>query len=95
LKFATIPVDWESLSKDAKKATDFVPGDEIVVAHLGLTGNVLLTSEIPYRRGKGFDITLISGDGRKASFIQTAFGFYSRSYPVSPGSQIVVQKDQK
>jgi hypothetical protein len=22
-----------------------------------VTGNVLLTSEIPYRRGKGFDIT--------------------------------------
>jgi hypothetical protein len=49
-----------------------------------VTGNVLLTSEIPYRRGKGFDITcgrFIIRDGRKAtSFIQTekvAHSFYS------------------
>jgi hypothetical protein len=57
-----------------------------------------LTSEIPYRR-KGFDITLVGGldnnDGRKklTSFIpkvKLRIVFYSRSYPVSPGSQIVV-----
>jgi hypothetical protein len=56
LKFATIPVDWESISKDAKSATNVIlfPGDEIVVAPFNegvkVTGNVLLTSEIPYRR---------------------------------------------
>jgi hypothetical protein len=53
-----------SLSKDAKSANVILfPGDEIVVAPFNegvkVTGNVLLTSEIPYRRGKGFDITLV------------------------------------
>jgi hypothetical protein len=35
LKFATIPVDWETISKDVKSATNVIlfPGDEIVVAH--------------------------------------------------------------
>jgi hypothetical protein len=109
LKFATIPVDWESISKDAKSATNVIlfPGDEIVVAPFNegvkVTGNVLLTSEIPYRRGKGFDITLlwevwIIRDGRKSYIIYpngkaaVAHSFlFIRSYPaVSPGSQIVV-----
>jgi hypothetical protein len=39
-----------------KSATFLFPGDEIVVAPsnegVKVTGNVLLTSEIPYRRGK-------------------------------------------
>jgi hypothetical protein len=54
LKFATIPVDWESISKDAKSATNVIlPGDEICCCPnegVKVTGNVLLTSEIPQKR---------------------------------------------
>jgi protein involved in polysaccharide export with SLBB domain len=111
LKFATIPVDWESISKDAKSATNVIlfPGDEIVVAPFNegvkVTGNVLLTSEIPYRRGKGFGYYLGAVGGldnkgwKKKAYIiypngkaAVAHSFlFIRSYPaVSPGSQIVV-----
>lgn len=111
LKFATIPVNWEEIVKDKNHYSNVTlfPGDEIEVAvyneGVKVTGNVLLTSEIPYRSGKGFKYYLNSVGGvdnkgwKKKAYIiypngkasvTTSFLFF-RSYPkVMPDSQIVV-----
>jgi protein involved in polysaccharide export with SLBB domain len=111
LKFATIPVDWKSIVKNPKDNTNVTlfPGDEIEVAAFNegvkVTGNVLLTSEIPYekRRGFGYYLSAVGGvDNRgwkkKAYIIYpngkaavTSSFLFFRSYPnVTPGSQIIV-----
>ena len=60
LKYATIPVDWRKIVKDPTDKTNVTlfPGDEIEVSvyneSVKVTGNVLLTSEIPYNKGKRF-----------------------------------------
>lgn len=111
LKYRTIPVDWEMIRQDEKHYSNvvLVPGDEIEVAAFDeavkVSGNVLLTSEIPYRKGKGFNYYLNAVGGlddkgwKKKSYIiypngkaATAGSFlFFRSYPtVEPGSQIVV-----
>lgn len=111
IKFATIPVDWKSIVKDPKSNTNIIlfPGDEIEVAAFNegvkVTGNVLLTSEIPYEKGKGFGYYIGSVGGidnkgwkRKAYIIypngKAAVAhslLFIRSYPkVTPGSQIIV-----
>jgi len=111
LKYTTIPVNWEKIVKDKNHYSNVTlfPGDEIEVAvyneGVKVTGNVLLTSEIPYRSGKGFKYYINSVGGvdnkgwkRKAYIIYpngkaavtTSFLFF-RSYPkVEPDSQIVV-----
>lgn len=111
LKYATIPVNWEKIVKDKNHFSNVTlfPGDEIEVTvyneGVKVTGNVLLTSEIPYRSGKGFKYYLNAVGGvdnkgwkRKAYIIYpngkadvtTSFLFF-RSYPkVEPDSQIVV-----
>ncbi len=111
LKFATIPVNWEKIVKDKNHFSNVTlfPGDEIEVAvyneGVKVTGNVLLTSEIPYRSGKGFKYYINAVGGvdskgwkRKAYIIYpngkadvtTSFLFF-KSYPkVEPDSQIVV-----
>lgn len=111
LKYATIPVDWQKIVKDKEHYSNIMllPGDEIeVVAYdeaVKISGNVLLTSEIPYRKGKGFSYYLNAVGGldskgwKKKSYIiypngkaavSSSFLFF-RSYPdVEPGSQIVV-----
>lgn len=111
LKFATIPINWEKIVKDKNHFSNVTlfPGDEIEVSvyneGVKVTGNVLLTSEIPYRSGKGFKYYINSVGGvdskgwkRKAYIIYpngkadvtTSFLFF-RSYPkVEPDSQIVV-----
>ncbi|CAM3673835.1 SLBB domain-containing protein [Flavobacterium chungbukense] len=117
LKFSTIPVNWEKIVKDKNHFSNVTlfPGDEIEVAvyneGVKVTGNVLLTSEIPYRSGKGFKYYINSVGGvdskgwkRKAYIIYpngkadvtTSFLFF-RSYPkVEPDSQIVVpEKPEK
>lgn len=111
LKFATIPVNWEKIVKDKNHYSNVTlfPGDEIEVSvyneGVKVTGNVLLTSEIPYRSGKGFKYYLNAVGGvdnkgwKKKAYIiypngkadvTTSFLFF-RSYPkVEPDSQIVV-----
>ena len=111
LKYATIPVNWEKIVKDKNHYSNVTlfPGDEIEVAvyneGVKVTGNVLLTSEIPYRSGKGFKYYINSVGGvdskgwKKKAYIiypngkasvTTSFLFF-RSYPkVTPDSQIVV-----
>jgi protein involved in polysaccharide export with SLBB domain len=111
LKYATIPVDWERIAKDEKHYSNVIlmPGDEIEVSAfeegVKISGNVLLNSEIPYRKGKGFSYYINSVGGvdnkgwKKKSYIiypngkadVTGSFLFFRSYPeVQPGSQIVV-----
>ncbi len=111
LKFATIPVNWEKIVKDKNHYSNVTlfPGDEIEVSvyneGVKVTGNVLLTSEIPYRNGKGFRYYIDAVGGvdhkgwkRKAYIIYpngkasvTGSFLFFRSYPkVEPDSQIVV-----
>lgn len=111
LKFATIPIDWKSIVKNPKSNTNVTlfPGDEIEVAAFNegvkVTGNVLLTSEIPYQKGKGFRYYIGSVGGidnkgwKKKAYIIYPNGkaavahtfLFIRSYPkVTPGSQIIV-----
>ncbi|MFV8366709.1 SLBB domain-containing protein [Flavobacterium sp. XS1P27] len=111
LKYATIPVDWKAIVKNPKSNTNVTlfPGDEIEVIAFNegvkVTGNVLLTSEIPYDQNKGFRYYInaaggIDGKGwKKKAYIIYPNGkaavsssfLFIRFYPkVSPGSQIIV-----
>lgn len=111
LKFATIPINWEKIVRDKNHYSNVTlfPGDEIEVAvyneGVKVTGNVLLTSEIPYRSGKGFKYYINAVGGvdskgwkKKAYVIYpngkaavTGSFLFFRSYPnVTPDSQIVV-----
>lgn len=111
LKYATIPVNWEKIVKDKNHYSNVTlfPGDEIEVAvyneGVKVTGNVLLTSEIPYRSGKSFKYYINSVGGidnkgwKKKAYIIYPNGkadvtksfLFFRSYPkVEPDSQIVV-----
>lgn len=111
LKFSTIPIDWRAVVKDPQSSTNvrLFPGDSIIVATYNegvqVMGNVLLTSEIPYQKGRGFKYYLDAVGGvdakgwtKKAyviypngsAAVASSF-FFIRSYPkVTPGSQIVV-----
>lgn len=111
IKFSTIPINWEKIQKDKNHYSNVTlfPGDEIEVAvyneGVKVTGNVLLTSEIPYRNGKGFRyyINAVGGVNNKGwkkkayiiypngkADVTKSFLFF-RSYPsVQPDSQIVV-----
>ncbi|OXB05308.1 sugar transporter [Flavobacterium plurextorum] len=111
LKYTTIPVNWEKIVDDKNHYSNVTlfPGDEIEVAvyneGVKVMGNVLLTSEIPYRNGKGFKYYINSVGGvdnkgwkRKAYIIYpngkaavTSSFLFFRSYPkVEPDSQIIV-----
>ncbi|MFH6972890.1 SLBB domain-containing protein [Flavobacterium petrolei] len=111
LKYATIPVDWKSIVKNPKSNTNVTlfPGDEIEVVAFNegvkVTGNVLLTSEIPYDRSKGFRYYINAAGGidakgwKKKAYIIYPNGkadvagsfLFFKNYPkVTPGSQIIV-----
>jgi protein involved in polysaccharide export with SLBB domain len=111
LKFATIPVDWKAIMKDPNSRTNVTlfPGDAVEVATYNegvkVTGNVLLTSEIPYNKGRGFRYYLDAVGGidnkgwKKKAYIVYPNGkaavthsfLFMKSYPkVIPGSQIIV-----
>ncbi|MGQ7945288.1 SLBB domain-containing protein [Flavobacterium sp. WC2509] len=112
IKFATIPVNWKKVSKNQKSNANvtLLPGDEIIVSvyneTVKVTGNVLLTSEIPYVNKKGFNYYLNSVGGldakgwRKKAYIiypngqaavsHTFLVFFRSNPKVLPGSQIVV-----
>lgn len=112
LKFATIPVDWSKVTKNKNSNANvtLLPGDEIEISAFNETvkvaGNVLLTSEIPYNKGKGFNYYLDAVGGldakgwRNKAYIIYPNGeaavshrvlLFFRSNPkVEPGSQIIV-----
>jgi protein involved in polysaccharide export with SLBB domain len=112
VKYSTIPVNWEKVLKNPNNNSNIVllPGDEIEVSFFKETvkvvGNVLLTSEIPYTKGRSFNYYLDAVGGlnskgwKKKAFViypngraavsNSRFLFF-RTYPkVTPGSQIVV-----
>ena len=111
LKYATIPVDWKKIIEDPNSNTNvtLLPGDQIEVAIINesvkVAGNVLLTSEIPHEKGKGFNyyINAVGGLDSKAwkkkayiiypngkAAVAGSFLFF-RNYPkVTAGSQIVI-----
>ncbi|MGO4821871.1 MULTISPECIES: SLBB domain-containing protein [unclassified Flavobacterium] len=111
LKYAIIPIDWKAVVKNQNDNTNVTlfPGDEIEVASFNegvkVTGNVLLTSEIPYESGRGFKYYLDAVGGvdakgwKKKAYViypngkadvASSFLFF-RNYPkVTPGSQIIV-----
>ena len=111
LKFATIPVEWRKIIKDPSDNNNvtLLAGDEIEVStfneNVKVVGNVLLTSEIPYDKGKGFGYYIDAVGGldskgwKKKAYIIYPNGkaavansfLFIRYYPkVLPGSQIVV-----
>jgi len=111
LKFAIIPVNWRKIFKNPNSNTNvtLLPGDEIEVAtyneSIKVLGNVLLTSEIPYSKGRSFNYYLnsvggVDGKGwKKKAYIIYPNGsaavtktfLFVKVYPkVLPGSQIVV-----
>lgn len=111
IHFATIPVDWNAILKKPNSTSNvtLLPEDEIEVSFLSesvkVTGNVLLTSEIPFEKGRGFAYYLDAVGGtdakawRKKAYViypngraaVTGHFLFWRSYPkVLPGSQIVV-----
>lgn len=111
LKYSTIPVNWKKIVKDPTDNTNVTlfPEDEIEVTvyneSVKITGSVLLTSEIPYEKGKGFGYYLDAVGGtdakgwKKKAYVIYPNGkaavsgsfFFIRTYPkVLPGSQIVV-----
>lgn len=111
VKYAVLPVDWNRIVKDPKHNTNItlLAGDEVEIAvrteTVKITGNVLLTSEIPFTKGKGFNYYISAVGGldhkawRKRAYIIYPNGkaavarnfLFFKSYPkVTPGSQIVV-----
>lgn len=111
IKFATIPVNWEKIVKDNDHYSNVTlfSGDEIIVSKFNqgvkVAGNVLLTSEIPYREGKSFNYYIDAVGGidskgwKKKAYIIYPNGkaavaksfLFFKSYPkVLPDSQIVV-----
>jgi protein involved in polysaccharide export with SLBB domain len=111
IKYAIIPIEWKSIVEDPENYSNItvVPGDEIEVAirneNVKVTGNVLLTSEIPYVKGKGlrYYVDAVGGTDSKA-WMRKAYVIYPngkaavtnkflffKSYPkVTAGSQIVI-----
>lgn len=111
LKYATIPVDWDRIVRNPNNRTNISlqPGDEIEVAAFSegvkVTGNVLLTSEIPYNPGRGINYYLnaVGGTDAKAwrkkayvvypngkAAVTSSFLFFKLYPKVTPGAQIVV-----
>lgn len=111
LQYATIPVDWKKAQRRPESVANvtLLEGDEVEVAYqsenIKVSGNVLLTSEIPFNSGRGFSYYLNAVGGtdakawRKKAYIiypngkaavAGSFLFFNTSPKVLPGSQIVV-----
>lgn len=92
LKFATIPVNWTKVTKNQKRSSNvtLLPGDEIVVSAYNETvkvaGSVLLTSEIAYRKGRGFNYYLDAVGGLDAK------GWRKKAYIIYPNGQAAVSR---
>lgn len=106
-----IPVDWDKIEKNPKHRSNIVlqAGDKIQVSDyessVKVAGNVVLMSEIPFHKGKGFAYYFdavggVDGKGwKKKSYIvypngkaaTTSNFLFFTSYPkVIAGSQIIV-----
>ena len=111
LKYLTIPIDWSKIAKHPRKRANILlqPGDEIEIAKYSecvkVSGNVILNSEIPFRKRKGlrYYINSVGGKDGKA-WLKKAYIIYPNGkadctnsflmfkfFPkVEPGCQIVV-----
>ena len=111
LKYAVIPIEWDKVVKDPSNYSNItlLAGDEIEVAKINenvkITGNVLLTSEIPFLKGKGLNYYIGAVGGldnkgwKKKAYIIYPNGkaavtnhfLFFKHYPkVTAGSQIVI-----
>lgn len=92
LKYATIPVDWEKVvrNQNGNANVTLQPGDEIEVSAFNETvkvaGNVLLTSEIPYKKGRGFNYYLDAVGGLDAK------GWRNKAYVIYPNGEAAVTR---
>ncbi|WP_281637361.1 SLBB domain-containing protein [Flavobacterium marginilacus] len=92
LKYATIPVDWEKVVRNQNGNANITlqPGDEIEVSAFNETvkvaGNVLLTSEIPYKKGRGFNYYLDAVGGLDAK------GWRNKAYVIYPNGEAAVTR---
>lgn len=92
LKFATIPVNWEKVldNQEDNSNVTLLPGDEIEVSAFNETvkvaGNVVLTSEIPYVKGRGVSYFLSAVGGVDAK------GWRKKTYVIYPNGQAAVTK---
>jgi protein involved in polysaccharide export with SLBB domain len=92
LKYATIPVDWKEIVKNQNNNTNVTlfPGDIIDVGtfreSVKVAGNVVLTSEIPFEKNKGFAhyINAVGGIDNQ--------GWLSKSYIIYPNGEAAVSK---
>jgi protein involved in polysaccharide export with SLBB domain len=90
IKFATIPVDWNKISRNPNNRTNItlLPGDEIEVVEFSesvkVTGSVLLTSEIPYNSGRGLNYYLSSVGGTDGK------AWKRKAYVIYPNGQAAV-----
>lgn len=106
-----IPIDWNAISKQPKSTRNLFlePNDSISIPKKKLTvivsGNVMFSTEVPYKKGKGLKYYLKNSGGAndkgwmKKVYVVHANGSAStsgsflgfRSYPkVLPGSEIIV-----
>lgn len=111
LKYTTIPLDWDRIVRNPKSRTNIIllPGDEVEVAasseSVKVTGNVLLTSEIPYNSGRGINYYLNAVGGTDAkgwkkkayvvypngkAAVTGSFLFFKLYPKVTPGAQIII-----
>ncbi|OCB76574.1 SLBB domain-containing protein [Flavobacterium crassostreae] len=92
LKYATIPINWESIVKNRNSSSNIrlFEGDEIVVSSynesIKVTGNVLLNSEMPYSKGKSFKYYLDAVGGVDAK------GWKRKAYIIYPNGKAAVSK---
>ncbi len=111
VKYAVIPIEWNKIVEDPENYSNItlLPGDEIDVAkrneNVKITGNVLLTSEIPFIKGRGLNyyIDAVGGIDNKGwkkkayiiypngkAAVTSNFLFFKFFPKVTPGSQIVI-----
>jgi len=92
LKYATIPVDWKEIVKNQNSNTNVTlfPGDIIDVStfreSVKVAGNVVLTSEIPFEKNKGFAhyINAVGGIDNQ--------GWQRKAYIIYPNGKAAVSK---
>ena len=110
-KYSTIPIEFDKIMENPndKSNISLFPGDEIEIVqrneNVKVQGNVVLNSEIPYEKGKGFNYYLAAVGGldskawkKKAYIIYPngkasvthSFLFLRFRPKVIPGSQIII-----
>jgi protein involved in polysaccharide export with SLBB domain len=91
-KYATIPINWKEIEKNQNSYTNIIlfPGDVIEVSPfregVKVAGNVLLTSEIPYEKGKSLRSYINSVGGIDSQ------GWLKKAYVIYPNGEAAVSK---